>query len=61
MISRNNITGCYFYFQTKIAAPEFNPKVPGHVKAWVRGESDLRSRMYQLDELEDHLACRGEP
>merc|ERR1712235_78621 len=38
---------------------EFNPKVPTHVKAWVRGEADNRSRICNVDELDSCLACRA--
>ena len=39
-----------------IKASEFTPKVPHRVKAWVRGETDTRSCMPQLDE---GVACRA--
>lgn len=38
---------------------DFNPKVPTHVRAWVRGDADNRSRICNADELDCSLACRA--
>lgn len=45
--------------QTRTSAIDFHPKVPHHVKAWVRGDEDLRSLANNVEDFDDTLACRG--
>ena len=42
-----------------LTANEFNPKVPVHVRAWVRGDADTRSTILNIEDLDENLASRG--